>query len=660
MCGIVGIFNPHGLNEGNRDLDVFKRMLFSLHHRGPDDKGIFASNCALLGHARLSIIDLETGQQPMVSFNNRFYITFNGEIFNYLELKEGLLKKGYKFKTKSDTEVLVNLFQEYGPSMLEKLNGQFAFAIFDKEKKKVFIARDRIGIIPLFYTLLDETLIFASTIKSILNHPKVERCFNNKAYKQLMLLWTTYGDSTFFKGIYSLPPGEFIEYSSDGLNKEVYWDINFPKESDIKPISMWQEEVSQSLNEAVRIRLRADVPVNAYLSGGLDSSILLTLLKENKDWGLESYSVRFLDKDYDETYFQKLIIDSTGIKNNNVLISPQMIGEVFEDIIWQSEQPVYRTAPAPLLYLSKMVNNSGNKVVLTGEGADEIAWGYHIFKETLLRCNLINDPENEEWLSKIEGLYPYLKQFNKRYINILKQFYQKSLDNPNSPLFSHDIRMNNGRYVLNFLKPGFKEIISSIDITESIISTLPHAYNTWTPLQKTQYLEMKTLLSGYLLSSQGDRMLMANSVEGRFPFLDHNVIELFSLMPDDIKLKVMNEKYILKETFKNSLPKEIIERDKQPYRAPEGLCLLSDYIKEKHLNKKSVEKLGFFEWEYVEKLKNKIEHTGSTHFNFNDNFAFVNIISTQIFAHKFIESFEKCEPSFVEKFPCQKVLEVIK
>lgn len=648
MCGIVGIFNPFELPNRFKDKDRVKSMTISVHHRGPDEKGLLTSKIAYLGHARLSIVDLETGSQPMVSADKDVAVVLNGEIFNYIELREELKKKNLRFRTSSDTEVLLELYREYGPEMLGKLNGQFAFAIVDFVKKKLFLARDRVGIRPLYYTFVDDTIIFASAIKAITLNPEVDRKFRYSAFQQLTGLWTTYGKTTFLEGIYSILPGEFVEYDQKGLKERVYWDLQFEQENSEKhSLNEWKEKVCDELKRATSLRLRADVPVNSYLSGGIDSSVILKLIQKYHPENFESFSVRFSDQYFDETHYQSLINKETGVKNSFIEITPKMIGDVFKKVVYHSEQPVFRTAPAPLYHLSGLVNKKGYKVVLTGEGADEVAWGYGIFKETMLRYQLSKNPNDEKWLSQIHKLNESLPQYDKRYEIFLMEYYKKFLDVPDSPLFSHQIKMSNGRYILNFLNPEIKDLVTENDLCEEIEGLLPSSYDAWSPVQKAQYLEMKTLLPGYLLSSQGDRMAMAHSVEGRYPFLDHNVVETFASMPDEIKLNGMVEKYILKKAFEDMLPEEIIQRSKYPYRAPEAVSLFHSELEEEYLNEETNRRHGMFNWKVVERLKAKLK-SGSYGTEFMNNAAFIIIGSTLIFLEMLRNNFRIEKKRFPE------------
>ena len=630
MCGIAGIFNPNGLKVSKNNSLKIKKMVMALHHRGPDEQGALLSKICHLGHARLSIIDIDNGQQPMITKKKRYAITYNGEIYNHPELRKVLIGKGYKFNTNCDTEVLLYLYQEYKEKMLPLINGQFAFGIIDFKKKNLFLARDRFGIRPCFYATMNGNFYFASSIKSILQNKEILDDFNYKAYYQLISLWAPLSENSFFTSINSLEPGYFINQSLDGFKKNNYWDLDFPSNYEERSLKEWKTIVKEKISDSVKLRLRSDVPVGSYLSGGLDSCIILDLAINTHNYPVESFSITFDDPSFDESKFQMSMTKHLSCNNHSEQINNAKIADSFEKVIRHSEQPIYRTAPAPLFCLSSLVNSKNYKVVLSGEGADEIAWGYNIFKETLIRSNLGKNKNSSKWLEYLPSLYPYLNQYNSRYINFLKAFYLKSLGNPHSPLFSHQIRISNGKNVLKFLKKDLQsEFIDNKDYEDSLINWIPKKFNKFSPLQKAQYIEMKTLLSGYLLSSQGDRMSMAHSIEGRYPFLDHNVVELFTKIPENLKLRKMNEKFILKKAFSKNIPNKIIKRPKQPYRAPEALSLISNKMQRKYFNEDIVRSQNFFDWDMISKLSSKIQK--NKNISFNENFIFVNAVATTIF-----------------------------
>jgi asparagine synthase (glutamine-hydrolysing) len=637
MCGFVGMFHPQQLPGNVRDKDAFRAMLWSLDNRGPDEKSMLCHPTIWLGHARLSIIDIATGQQPMGWEEEGVYVVYNGEIFNYIELRKELMAQGVTFKTQSDTEVLIRLYQKYGIGMLSYLNGQFSFCIWDKKQNSVFLARDQFGILPLYYTVQNDVLYFASTIKALLQHPQIMPELNLAAMNGLTRFWVPLEQQTFFKNIHMLRPGEYMQCSTAGVVTQKYWDLSFTPPP-AKTENEWQEEVHVTLSDAVKRRLRADVPVGSYLSGGLDSSIICALINEHHGGVYNSYSVQFSEKDYDESHFQRRVTETLNVNHHAITVTPEKIAHAYRDMVLHAEQPVFRTAPTPLLMLSETVRESGLKVVLTGEGADEIAWGYDIFKETAIRHLIHQGADEAVWREQIVNLYPYLKHFNPRYAALMMSFYKKHSQNPKDPLFSHLTRWEAGGHIQQYFADEVRHDIAKTDVREMVEHSLPEAFGQFSPLQQCQYLEMKTLLSGYLLSSQGDRMSMGHSVEARYPFLDIEVVNLFASMPDALKLRGMNEKYILKQSFKHMLPEEIIQRPKQPYRAPESLSLLQGGLIEEYLSAEKLRQTGLFHPDLVDKLTQKLRDANTRqHFSFNDNLAFNIVLSTQIFFDLFLK-----------------------
>jgi len=636
MCGILGVFNPGGLAGEVRDPGLFQRMLATLHHRGPDEAAIVECADAILGHTRLNILDFAGGKQPMLSRDRTACLVFNGQIFNYAELRSRLSHR--PFAGTGDTEVLLHSLGEWGVDAIRRLNGDFAFGYLDLRARRLLLARDRVGVRPLFYTMAGGTLLFASNIRSLLISPFVRRGFNARSFKQLMYFWTAGERQTFFEDIHSLAPGEYLEFDASGLRRKRYWDLTFPADPETAGgTHEWSARVRAALERSVRLRLQADVPVNAYLSGGLDSSIVLGLASRIHGGPLEAYSVGFDDPEYDESAYQHTVAEHFGLKRVAIRVTPCMIADAFRETVVQAEQPIFRTAPVPMFYLSGLVRDHGTKVVLTGEGADEIAWGYDIFKETLIRTHLSRDPDDQRWLARITNLYPYLTQFGRRYDALMREFYRRSVSGPPTPFFSHDIRIRNGARLTSFLSPDFAAALGGPDDVAELGPDVPDDFDRFSPLQKAQYVEMKTLLAGYLLSSQGDRVSMAHSVEGRYPFLDHDVIELFARIPEHLKLADMEEKVILKHAFSDLLPPDILNRKKQPYRAPESTSLLAKPELVESLAAPRLRRFGMFDPETVARLRAKLERARPGEFSFNENFAFVVILATQVFMEAFFD-----------------------
>ena len=408
MCGIAGVLN---LKEpGSISSDLIEKMISTLYHRGPDESGIYLDDWIGLGHTRLSIIDLSSGTQPIHNEDETLWIVYNGEVFNYPELKQDLLNKGHRFYTTTDTEVILHLYEEEGPTCLDLLNGQFAIAIWDLRKKELFLARDRVGIRPLYYTIQGDSVIFASEIKAIFMEEKIPREIDPIAIDQIFTFWSTLPNRTIFKGINELSPGHFLKASQDNVTIKKYWDIPFrPPEEQLN----WTrddvcQEIKELLKDAVRIRLRADVPVGCYLSGGLDSSGVTALVLRNFNSEVRTFGICFEEEIFDESDHQRLMVSFLNANHRALLATNEKIGASFPDVIWHCEKPMLRTAPVPLFLLSQLVNQNGIKVVITGEGADEVFGGYNIFREAKVRRFWSEQPESKIRASLIGRLYPYI------------------------------------------------------------------------------------------------------------------------------------------------------------------------------------------------------------------------------------------------------------
>ena len=639
MCGIAGIFNLYGDKEIR--MDTLKRMASVIRHRGPDGVGFYKDERAGLAHTRLSIIDLESGWQPIHNEDKSIHITFNGEIYNYIELRQILKDKGHKFYTMSDTEVIVHLYEDYGVDCLKYLNGQFAFAIWDKNEEYLFIARDRVGIRPLFYTFVDGAIIFASEIKSLFMENRVKREIDPYALDQIFTFWMTVPPRTAFKDINELPAGHFMTVKDGSCKIEKYWDLDFTPTSSIKTEEEYAEELREHLINSTRLRLRADVPVGAYLSGGLDSSVITTLIKNYTETPLRTFSVTFHDEVYDESVYQAQMIESLNTDHSDIKCSYSDIGEIFPEVIWNTEKPILRTAPAPLYLLSKLVRESGYKVVLTGEGADEILAGYDIFKEAKIRKFMEKVPESKLRPLILKKLYPYLANSPTKSLTYAEAFFRVDTTGYPKSCYSHIPRWNTTSMTKLFFSDPLKDELNNFKNIDELSSHLSDNVNNYDYLSQAQYLESKTLLSGYLLSSQGDRMAMANSIEGRFPFLDHKVMEFCFKLPPNIRMRALTEKYILKESMKNLLPGSITKRTKQPYMAPDSKSFFSDgvvdYVDEM-FSENVLKRYGLFDFKKTRKLYEKCRKGMAM--GFKDNMAFVGILSTQLLYNLFIENFQ--------------------
>jgi asparagine synthase (glutamine-hydrolysing) len=640
MCGIAGIYARRG--EATQRRETLENMVAMLQSRGPDGEGFHLDGPIALGHARLSIIDLETGDQPIHNTDRTVWVVFNGEIFNYLELRSMLQGRGYRFYTRSDTEVIVHLYDEFGDDFVDHLNGQFAIALWDHRRERLVLTRDRAGILPLFYSQRENGFVFASEVKALLAAFDQAPEPDLTALDALMTLWAPVSPETVFSGVYEVSPGEQLVVDANGLRRRRYWDWSFP-ESPGDYIGGTDEELATELHDllvdATRLRLRADVPVGAYLSGGLDSSVLVSLIHHHGGVPLRTFSIGFDDAGLDESGFQQRMIDHLGADHSRVQCTNADVAARFPETIWRTEQPVLRTAPVPMGILSGLVREQGYKVVLTGEGADEVLGGYDLFKEAKIRQFWAKDPASSMRPLLLQRLYPYLNLTQNQGQAYLRNFFGVGLDNPQQPGFSHLPRWDTTARTKAFLSPEARDAVAG-DAAERMIASLPAGLSRWHPFNRAQYLEAKSLMAGYLLSSQGDRMLMANSVEGRFPFLDHRVIEFANRLHPKQKMRVLNEKYLLKAAMRQYLPGDIVKRHKQPYRAPDIPAFFSgtrpEYVNDM-LSGETLRRFGYFDPDKVSRLLRKIDRGMAI--GYKDNMALVGILSTQLWHHHFIDGF---------------------
>ena len=641
MCGIAGIFNLDGATVASESL---KGMIRMLAHRGPDDTGFHMQDGVGLAHARLSIIDLAGGQQPMCNEDSSLWITFNGEIFNYLELREELRSKGHRFATRSDTEVILHLYEDKGEDCVQYLNGQWAFAIWDNKRRQLFLSRDRLGVRPLFHTQVNKTFLFGSEIKAIFAHPGVPREIDVHGLDELFTYWCTIPPTTFFRSIHELPPGHSMTVDASGIAIRQYWNHHFETTPAVVAPSQEQayaDELLDLLVNATQIRLRSDVPVGAYLSGGLDSTVTTALVKKFTNARLRTFSVSFEDAEFDESSFQAEAVRFLDTEHQEIRCSKNQIGEVFPDVIWHTEKPVLRTAPAPLYLLSRLVRNSGYKVVVTGEGSDEVLGGYDIFKENKIRRFWESQPNSRMRPALLRRLYPYLQNIQNQPDTYRKAFFHINVDANLQPFFSHIPRWQLTAKLKTFFSDAVRAEIGEDNGYSKVRSELPQRYASWDSFCQAQFLETKYLLPGYILSSQGDRMAMANSVEGRFPFLDHRVVEFASRLPVSLKMKVLNEKYLLKRCAAGLIPSSVAKRPKQPYRAPEACSFLQPAARkymEELLSPEQIRQDGIFDATAVAMLQDKFRKGAAI--GIKDNMGLVGIVSTQLLMHQFINHFE--------------------
>lgn len=638
MCGIAGILNWAAAVAR----EPLTAMIGQLQHRGPDGRGLHLDGPVGLAHARLSIIDLAGGDQPIANEDRSVWVVFNGEIFNHVELRAELEAQGHRFATRSDTEVIVHLYEQHGGRFVDHLNGQFAIALWDARRRRLVLARDRTGIRPLFYNWSNGRLAFASEVKALFALPDVPRQLDVAALGEVFTYWAPLPSHTVFDGIQALPPGHLMVVDQGGHHISRYWDWSFRagRNPSTRSAGDYADELRELLIDAVRLQLRADVPVGAYLSGGLDSSIVTTLIKHYTDTPLRTFSLTFEDEEFDESGYQNELVAYLGTEHSALRCKRSDIAAAFPRAIWHAETPIVRTAPAPLMLLAGSVRAAGYKVVLTGEGADEVFGGYDLFKEARIRRFMARAPHSKMRGHLIDRLYPYLKHSPAASRVMAQRFFAEGAEHLGQPHFAHLPRWTTTRRIWQFFTPELRERLGGVDHLAAIAPHLPPDIAQWEALNQDQYIEAHTLMSGYLLCSQGDRVAMAESIEGRFPFLDHRLIEFANQLPPRYKLMGLTEKYLLKHAVKGLLPESIRTRTKQPYRAPDSASFFEagepvDYVADL-FSAARIQDAGYFDPVAVGKLFAKCR--AGRAIGFGDNMAFVGILSTMLLHEQFIAS----------------------
>lgn len=616
-------------------------MIAAIAHRGPDGSGCLVDGPAGLAHARLSIIDLQTGDQPMSNEDGSVWVVFNGEIFNYVELRATLLGLGHLFRTQSDTETIVHAYEEYGEQFVEKLNGQFAIALWDRTRERLLLARDRVGIRPLFYIQEGRRILFASEIKALRAAMKHALALDEQGIAQTFTFWTTIAEQTAFRDVRSLPAGHVLIADRSRIRLHRYWDWSYPPAESVANLSFQEaaDTIRNLLIDSVRLQLRADVPVGAYLSGGFDSSAITALIRSCTSTPLRTFSITFDGEEFDESPFQSTMAAYLGTEHTSIRCRRLDIGALFPKFLRHAEAPVLRTGPVPLMMLSGLVRSEGYKVVLTGEGADEVFGGYDLFKEAKIRRFWARQPDSRARSALLTRLYPYLKHSPVASSSYAGTFFGQGLAQTSCPTYAHLPRWNTTRRLWTFFSPQFRSALAGVDPMRMAEHILPADANGWEGLGRDQYVEFRTLLTGYLLSSQGDRVAMANSIEARYPFLDHRLIDFANELPARFKLRGLREKAVLRHALRGMLPEAIRQRVKQPYRAPDSSSFAADGVLLEYvadtLSPDRVKAAGYFNAVAVAHLVEKCR--AGRAIGFADNMAFVGILSVMLLHRMFVE-----------------------
>lgn len=600
MCGICGFSGNMTNYLGKNNLI---EMLDIIAHRGPDDTGIYFKNNTAIGMRRLSIIDLKSGHQPIHNEKRNVFVVFNGEIYNFENLKTDMIIKGHTFYTSSDTEVIVHLYEEYGENFVSYIRGMFSICLWDEKNRKLLLIRDRLGIKPLYYTFKNNTIIFGSEIKSLLKCDIVNAELNYKKLGSLLSYRFVPGNETMFKDIYEVLPGNILEYSNNKIKVKKYWDIEYNEDVDIKSEFFYSNKISSLVDKSINDRIISDVPIGVFLSGGLDSTIVLSEVSKFYNGNIDTFSIGFEKpysktdiNEYSELSYAKKVSDFYGTNHHEYIIKPGDVINDINSIIWHMDEPLSDPTAIPLYYLSKLAKNNV-KVVLSGEGADEIFAGYTTYKEPSIVSKYNNLPKFlRDLVESISSKMPfdYGKGFlertklpiSKRYKGVGMTFK----DNEISSLLSGDL------YALWLIDCK----------NDTFINSLYHMPQWKDEVNQMLYLDQKVWLPEDVLI-KSDKMTMANSIELRVPFLDHHLVEFALSIPSILKYNRNNEKYILKRSFKDEIPDFVLDRKKNGFPIPISKFLnyeYNDFVKDVLLSQKALNR-GYFNKSFIENLIKK-------------------------------------------------------
>jgi len=637
VCGVAGIFvAPEGPKV---ELGALRSMVAMLGYRGPDGYGLYRDTAIGLAHARLSIIDLEGGFQPLTGEDRSVWLSFNGEIFNYVELRRSLRAQGHQFVTDGDSEVIVHLYEQYGSRAWAQLNGQFAFALWDGRVQQLWLVRDRLGILPMYYARVGSQLLFASEAKALFANGALQATIDPGAVRETFVHWSTRPPRSLFSGVQSVRAGTGVRFDANLCeHEERYWGLGFVPDpsTTLLDTDTAADQLSGLLDSAVRIRLRSDVPVGAYLSGGLDSSVIGALIRSVDSSPLETFAIRFTEASFDETDEQRRVVRLLGTKHHEVVCGDREIRDAIASVVWHCESALLRTAPVPLFILSRLVRDQGMKVVLTGEGADELFAGYSIFKEDKIRRFWARAPSSTLRPRLLSLVHSEVTAGAARNSELWRSFFGKGLTDVGDPCYSHRIRWDNTAWTLRVLAPDLREQTGTLD------PDLPPKWLEWDPLARAQWLETETFMTPYLLSFQGDRVAMAHGVEVRYPFLDPQVVEFATHLPARLKMPGLRDKLTLRRLASRLLPEDVAMRPKLPYRAPMTSPFFGpdsgDFAADA-LSPEECVRYGLVDAEAIGRLVRKARRAHGALTGEREQMALVGALTLQLLARSFADDF---------------------
>lgn len=601
MCGICGIAAPKNLNRRVDEARLI-RMRAALVHRGPDDAGLYIKGSVGLAHNRLSIVDLSAGHQPMSNEDGTVHIVFNGEIYNHRELRPDLEERGHTYRTESDTETILHLYEEYGPRCVEQLRGMFAFGIWDEANQRLLLARDRLGVKPLYYTVTgDGAIYFASEIKALIEAGLVKPDLNYEALSSYAANRATFGEETLFAGVKRLLPGHTLCWDDGRIEITQYWDLSFTKPAEPLSESEYVEQFTELFRESVRLRLMADVPLGMFLSGGIDSSAIASVMSEMVDDPIKTFSVAFAERGANELEYARLVARAFRTDHHEVVVSPEQFFDALPSLIYQEDEPIAHASSVALYFVSRLAADHV-KVVLTGEGSDEMLAGYYRYRKTILNIalggryqSLVPRPVRRKVAETIQRLSARSlagRKLSRTFLCLEPNVSEIYFDN--FSVFSRKLQKRlftaEASSRLGELAP-YREQLKCMEDSDAE-----------SMLDRMLAGDLKTYLHELLMKQ--DQMSMAASIESRVPFLDHKLVEFAAALPERMKLRGLQTKYILRRAMKGRLPKQILTRAKMGFPVPVGQWLrgrfesiLDEYV----LSGRAVER-DIFDPNYVREI----------------------------------------------------------
>jgi asparagine synthase (glutamine-hydrolysing) len=560
MCGIAGFVGTDALARGGAErAAVLERMLRRIEHRGPDDEGTMLDERAALGMRRLSIIDVAGGHQPLSGCDPALNIVFNGEIYNYRELQRELETRGHRFRTHSDTETIVHLYEEHGAACVEHLRGMFAFALWDERKQELFVARDRVGKKPLYYTLTPEgVLIFASELKSLLEYPGLRREMSVEALDAYLTLGYVPDPLTIFRDIHKLPPGHHLVFDGREVSIKQYWDFHFEHERGQRRAEDYLDELRSLLDESVRLRLESEVPLGAFLSGGVDSSAVVGLMARHMEQPVKTFSIGFHEDSYNELKYARVAAEHFGTDHHEFVVTPD-ICSIVDELVWHFDEPFADSSAIPTYMVSKLARQFVT-VVLSGDGGDELFAGYTRYVVDRKRSGFARVPRlvRRGIVEPLSRSLPHGARGRNFLHNVALDPVERYLDS---------VSVFTALTKRSLYTEDFRRELGGRDLATTQFRDYAAHTGTNDPLDTLLYLDSKTYLPGDILTKV-DRMSMANSLEARGPLLDHKLIEFVARIPPDLKLKGLETKHIFKRALEGLVPEEILNRPKQGFGVP--------------------------------------------------------------------------------------------